>query len=119
MECYSKLFADMKLSYHSDLSKKEIILEGYNLYEFLRGETGVHLFYLAQRNPLPIYLDVSLDGNKEVENYTTIRLYDKDKTITDLRTSYSNSYDIQPDELKILVFGGIDQSNRHRLLAIK
>jgi len=116
MECYSKLFADMKLSYHSDLSKKEIILEGYNLYAFLKGETGVHLFYLAQRNPLPIYLSISRNGKKEKENFTTIRLYDKDKTITDLRTAYTNSYDIQPEELKILVFGGIEPQIRHRVL---
>lgn len=116
MECYSKLFAYLKLSYHSDLSKKEIILEGYNLFTFLKGEAGIHLFYLSQRNPLPIHLGISQNGKPENENFTTIRLYDKDKTITDLRTSFSNSYDIQPAELVILVFGGMDQQIRNRLL---
>lgn len=116
MECYAKLFAQMQLSYHSDLNNQEIILEGYNLYTFLKGETGVHLFYLAQRNPLPVYVEVSSGGKKEKKNFTTIRLYDKDKTITDLRTSYTNSYDIQPEELKVLIFAGITPKIRQRLL---
>lgn len=115
MECYGKLFAEMKLFYHIDFDQKEIILEGYNIYAFLKAEGGIHLFYLSQRNPLPISLEVARNGENAKKNYTAIRIYDKNKTITDLRTSYTNSYDIKPEEFKLMVFGGLEQKVRDDL----
>lgn len=115
MECYGKLFAEMKLAYHIDFTDKEIILEGFNLYEFLKAEAGVHLFYLSQRNPLPINLKVSRNGEKGEKSYTALRIYDKNNTITDLRTSYTNSFDIKPEEFKLMVFGGVAPNIRTSL----
>lgn len=116
LDRYSALFKHLDLPFHTDRDRHRITVEGYRLQQLLAGEHGLHLFYLAQRNPLPISVDLVLDQNPVETNLNVVRIYDNNKTLTDLRTNYTNDFHISPEEFKLLLYGGIPAVVREQLL---
>ncbi|GAB5550870.1 MAG: hypothetical protein Sapg2KO_04610 [Saprospiraceae bacterium] len=116
LERYRSLFKHLELPFLLDEENHELILEGYSILPLIRGEEGVHLFYMAQRNPLPIMVEITAEHYQTKDNYQVIRIYDEHKTLTDLRTSYTNAYNISDEEFKLLLFGGLDPELRNQLL---
>ena len=107
----------MDIAHEIKKGKKEITAEGHSLLDLLKGEAGIHLFYKAHQNPLPIKISINnLDTKKSNQpNYKVIRIYDGANTLTDLRTRFSNDVNITPEEFKFLVFGGVDKRLRKNL----
>jgi ATP-dependent Clp protease ATP-binding subunit ClpC len=93
---------------HSNKDVDRIEVEGYNLKKILGGETGIHLFYVAQNLPVPIKVLMTQNGNP-VDNpsFKVIRVFDGNDTMTDLRTGYTNAMNLTEDELKLLLYGGL------------
>ncbi len=121
MEQYQKLFEMLDLPHRIVKRKNHIHLEGYSLSRLLGGEEGIHLFYAAQSNPIPIRISVLSSNHKENQNkanlYQVIRIYDGTSTLTDLRTGYSNAINITPNELKLLLYAGLDPQFRQQLVS--
>jgi len=109
MECYSKLFEAMDLHYRTDAGKGKIYLNGFGISDLLEGEQGIHLFHSVHHHPLPIQVSLRVNNDDETPDPPRhiIRVYDGSRTLTDLRTGYSNEIDIYPKELKLLVYAGI------------
>lgn len=105
---YKTIFDELAISYQ--LIDNVFHAEGYAVRELLMIERGYHLFYRSHQNPLPIQVELEVEGEK-VEDWGTnsvIRLYDislgeehKASTITDLRTGYTNQARITADEYKL------------------
>lgn len=117
-ERYVEFFEELDITYKVSKKNKSISVEGYALSKLLAGEAGIHLFYVAHQNPLPI--KVVLKNSKGVlskeNNYRVIRIYDGNRTLTDIRTGFTNEMNIMPRELKLLVYAGINPEIRSRLL---
>jgi ATP-dependent Clp protease ATP-binding subunit ClpC len=118
MDHYKKLFEVMDISHQVNKTAGQIVVEGYSTQSLLSGEPGIHLFYLAHRSPLPIYVSLRRErnSNNRVPKYRVVRIYDGTSTLTDLRTGYSNAVNITAHELKLLLFAGIDPEIRKGLM---
>ncbi len=105
---YSKLLKDLDIQFHISKNKKSIIAEGHTLFELFKNEHGIHLFYISHQNPLPIRLTVSSmkQKNPNLLQSKVLRIYNNDKTLTDLRTGFTNDANITASELKLLLFAG-------------
>ncbi|HMO38110.1 MAG TPA: AAA family ATPase [Saprospiraceae bacterium] len=118
LEQYSALLRSLDI--HHEVNKKTftITAEGYALFDLLRGEAGVHLFYIQHRTPLPVRMMVYLqqDAMPPADALKVLRIYDGNSTLTDLRTGFSNAVNMTPDELKLLVFAGIAPNVRAGLM---
>jgi ATP-dependent Clp protease ATP-binding subunit ClpC len=117
MELYSKFLKMMDLSPEVFKDQKSIRIEGHSPYEMLKGEEGVHLFYVAHQNPLPIRLRISRKekDSRRRHAHQVIRIYDGTATLTDLRTGFSNAVNITPEEFKLLVFAGVNPDVRKEI----
>lgn len=111
MERYSGLLDNLDVNYTISKDKKNIRAEGHSLYQILQGEEGIHLFYVAHQNPLPIQIIVErVDGRNRKPRGEVIRIYDGNRTLTDLRTGFTNDIQITTSEFKLLIFAGIEHS---------
>lgn len=113
LEKYTALFKLLDISHTVDKESGKIAIEGFSIRELLTGELGIHLFYTAHRNPLPI--QVLLKGEHSNHKNKVIRVYDSGNTLTDLRTGFSNAANITADELLLLVYAGISANLRKEL----
>lgn len=118
MRNYIQLFEELDLSVQFHYGERWISVEGYSTFELLRGEAGIHLFYVAHQNPLPVEVRVSRKTHNGQTHFNkkVIRIYDGATTLTDLRTGFSNAVNITPSELKLLLFAGISPVIRKELL---
>ena len=117
-EQYQKLLKSLDLVFEIDKESKTITTEGHALYDLLKGEHGIHLFYLPYQNPIPILTKVT---SKEVESQPfnqlkVIRLYDKFNTVTDLRTGLTNAGVMNIGEYRLLLYAGLDLDLRDELV---
>ncbi len=112
MKRYVDLFDNLDIQYQVNYKKATIEVIYHGLYHLLKREAGIHLFYLAHQNPLPIKLSLSyLDRKKEIaEELKVIRIYDGHATLTDLRTGFTNAANITTAEFKLLLYAGLDQN---------
>lgn len=117
---YVEVFKMLDIQYQISKDKKNIIAEGHSLYHLLKGEAGIHLFYIAHQNPLPIKLQIDTEGDNSSINpeFKVIRIYDGTNTLTDLRTGFSNAVNITASEFKLLLYAGIDPKLRGSLIRI-
>jgi ATP-dependent Clp protease ATP-binding subunit ClpC len=118
MKNYIAFFKMLDLNIKFHYKEKWITVEGYSLFELLQGEAGIHLFYVAHQNPLPVELKIIRKEENGQPHFTkkVIRIYDGNKTLTDLRTGFSNDINITPNELKLLIYAGISEEIREGLL---
>ncbi|MEO1261583.1 MAG: AAA family ATPase [Bacteroidota bacterium] len=109
-EKYLALFENMDLSIQTKRDDHFITVEGYNLRNLLHNEIGIHLFYVAHNLPIPIMVSMKTESvDTEKKSMKVIRVYDGNDTVTDLRTGYSNAMNMTADELKLLLFGGLNR----------
>lgn len=88
--------------------------EGYGLRVLLEGEAGVHLFYTANRNPIPISVTIG-EHRDPAADRRVIRIYDGGHTITDLRTGFANAANITAEEFMLLLYAGVPRQLRQAL----
>ncbi len=109
LEIYEHLFTNLELDFKVYKKKNLIEAKGYAAFDLLKNESGVHLFYQAHQNPLPIKLilkTLNRKKNTSVSNFQVIRIYNSDTTMMDLRTQFSNDIHIKYPEFKLLLFAG-------------
>jgi ATP-dependent Clp protease ATP-binding subunit ClpC len=107
---YVDFFERMDIIYEVKEEYPNIIwAEGQSLYALLQGEVGIHLFYESHQNPLPIRLNIHSAQHAHVKrpSMQVVRVYDGNKSLTDLRTGFSNAVGITPNEFKLLVYAGL------------
>jgi len=105
---YKEVFEEMDIVLHPSGPENQLVIEGYNLGELVKGEIGLHLFYISQGIPVPIKVIIE-KNNKPLFNMPmkVIRIYDGSETLTDLRTGYTNAVNLTTNEMKLLLFGGL------------
>ncbi|MEN0004548.1 MAG: AAA family ATPase [Bacteroidota bacterium] len=108
-DMYQRFLEHMDIQHEADKKRRQIIAEGYQLYDALKNEEGIHLFYVAHQTPSPFRVLIDLENDKQAAQKVqqVVRLYDDFQTITDLRTGYSNAAQITPQEFKLLLYGGL------------
>lgn len=116
LEQYTALLDQMDVTYTVSKDKRNIRAEGHSLYKILQGEEGIHLFYAAHQNPLPIQIIVEkVDGSNRLPCGEVIRIYDSNRTLTDLRTGFTNDINITTNEFKLLIYAGIEAGQFKKL----
>ena len=103
---YAKFFEKLDIPIKIAPDRLSIRVEEHSLGKLLAGEEGMHLFYLSHNIPIPIRLTVETDGAEARKSLKVIRIYDGMDTVTDLRTGYTTTVSMTPDEFKLLVYGG-------------
>ncbi|MBI1227194.1 MAG: AAA domain-containing protein [Bacteroidetes bacterium] len=106
---YSQLLSSMDISHNILPNLQGIDAEEYRLGQLLASETGLHLFYSQGGTPIPIRFSLEVGGEVLPPPPLVIRIYDDKNTQFDLRTGYSNTYAMTPEEMKLLLFGGMFQ----------
>ena len=111
LDKYDLLLKELNVQYQFDKEALSITAEGYGLSELFAGETGIHLFYLAHMNPLPIRVQLWKDDERIItkNDFKVIRVYDGGHTLTDLRSGFSNVMNITPQEFKLLLYAGFQE----------
>lgn len=115
---YQRLLKELDLTFEIDKENKAITTEGHALYDLLKGEHGIHLFYLPYQNPIPIFTKIKAKDteNQPFSELKVIRLYDKFNTVTDLRTGLTNAGVMNIGEFRLLLFAGLDLDVREELV---
>ena len=126
---YQNLFEHLDLPWQEDKKNGSITVEGYGMSDLISSETGIHLFYVAHRNPLPIRVQLHTlalnqpeEGRPSGKNvrpdhtYTVVRIYDGNKSMTDLRSRFTNAVSMTPQEFKLLLYAGLPEEQRPGLL---
>ena len=120
---YVEVFKEIDISFQIDRKKLTIDAEGYSFYDLIKGEEGIHLFYTAHNTPLPIKLDITAPGasssHSPAAELQVIRIYAGSSTLTDLRTGLSNTANLNTNEFKFLLYAGIPEQLRERLLPVR
>jgi ATP-dependent Clp protease ATP-binding subunit ClpC len=118
LDQYANLLQALDIPFEKDSYQFTIHAEGHSLYELLHGEAGIHLFYIAHQNPLPIRLTVQRadTSNGSPPLHRVIRIYDGSSTLTDLRSGFSNMLNMTANELKLLVYAGLAAEVRSDLI---
>lgn len=113
--CYQDLLEHLNIEYDYDKEEQLIIAEDYGIAPLFQSEAGIHLFYLAHQNPLPIRVHVKPMAEQR-NTWQVIRLYDGNRTLTDLRTQYTNVMSMSGQEFKLLVYAGLPGELRRELM---
>ncbi len=112
-EHYEKIFDFLDIRFTTNKKAGTFLLEGYSLFELFKGEQGIHLFRAIQGTMIPIKLMLQKEGQAmpDFQSLKVVRVY-TDTTLTDVRTDFSNSASITPQEFKLLLFAGVDEKLR-------
>ena len=124
---YRILFEHLDLSWQEEKDAGHLVVEGYGISDLMQAEAGIHLFYIAHRNPLPIRVQVRTQrlhgpvlpsGKNHLPDhtYTVVRIYDGNKSMTDLRSRFTNAVNLTPQEFKLLLYAGLPEERRPQLL---
>lgn len=108
LEKYDLLLKELNIQYHFNKDVPYITAEGHGLSDLFAGETGIHLFYLAHMNPLPVRVRLWKDDERirTQNDFKVVRVYDGGHTLTDLRSGFSNVMNITAQEFKLLLYAG-------------
>ncbi len=106
---YIKVFETLDIPFQATATSAVIELEGYGLYDLLKNEAGIHLFYGLQQAMIPIKITVEKKGDKSRSktNLKIIRVYNGGNTLIDLRSGFSNIMPITANEFKLLLYAGM------------
>ncbi len=105
---YKSLFDHLDLT--SEINKKQgtISVSGYGLSELLTKEVGYTLFYQSHRNPIPILTNLTNQKGQSIANQDqlrVLRVFDIERTMTDLRTGLTSLAKLTAEEFLLLVMG--------------
>lgn len=117
---YERLLESMQIPFRTDWRKNQIEAEGYGIAELFKAEEGIHLFFAGQEAPLPLltyWLPAPGKAKPAGLHRQIIRLYDENRTITDLRSGLTNTFQITPGELKVFLFAGLPERLRQSLIS--
>jgi hypothetical protein len=108
----------LDLDFKINQTNRTITAESHSLYELLKGEHGIHLFYLPYQNPIPIFVKIEAENEESMPFYQlkVIRFYDKLNTLTDLRTGLTNAVNMNVSEFRLLLFAGLEMMLRKDLI---
>ena len=113
---YSQLLEEMDYTFKATTkSRYEIEVEGHAVYDLFQGESGIHLFCNPNQNPLPVRVDVILQSRQKqasLSDLKVLRIYNGTSTLTDLRTGFTNTFQLSSGELKLLIYAGIPRHLR-------
>lgn len=112
---YQALFKHLNIEIDYYPEEQLLVAEYYGIAPLFQSEAGIHLFYLAHQNPLPIRVHVKPAADK-INTWQVIRLYDGNRTLTDLRTQYTNVMSMSGQEFKLLVYAGLSTELRRELM---
>ena len=108
LKLYKSLFDHLDLTAEIDKKKQLIQVSGYGLTSLLKGEIGYTLFYQSHQNPIPI-LTTLIDSNGQPiakkEKIRVFRVFDIQRTMTDLRTGLTCLAGLTAEEFLLLVMG--------------
>ncbi len=109
LEQYEAIFKLLDLPYTTNKKLQQIAVEGFGLYEILKGEEGIHLFRGINDALLPVkvFLRSEQTTLKSFNLNKVIRMYKAGNILYDLRTEISNVMPITPQEMKLLLYGGM------------
>ena len=108
-EQYIKVFEALDISFQASTNSSLIELEGYGLYDLLKDETGIHLFYGIQQAMIPIKIMVERKDDRSVlkKPLKVIRVYNGGNILIDLRSGFSNIMPVTANEFKLLLYAGM------------
>lgn len=117
-EQYQNLLKGLDLDFKIDKNNRTITAENHSLYELLKGEHGIHLFYLPYQNPIPIFVKITAENEENLpfHQLKVIRFYDGLNTLTDLRTGLTNAVNMNVSEFRLLLFAGLEMMLRKDLI---
>lgn len=106
---YTDLFDNLRIQYQWKEGTNIIQAEGHSLARLLAGEEGIHLFYIAYENPIPVLMSLKIQDYKNNNEPASevIRIYNRPRTLTDLRTDFTNDDNITAKEFKLLLYAGM------------
>ena len=115
---YQNLLKGLDLDFKIDKNNRTITAENHSLYELLKGEHGIHLFYLPYQNPIPIFVKITAENEESLpfHQLKVIRFYDGLNTLTDLRTGLTNAVNMNVSEFRLLLFAGLEMMLRKDLI---
>ncbi len=117
MDMHISYFKYADIQYEVNRKANKIVAESHSLYELMKGERGIHLFYRSHQTPLPIRIEILSPDHDAMESVMkVIRLYDLKATLTDLRTGFSNDVNITPSELKLILYAGLEEKVREGIM---
>jgi len=108
-EQYVKVFEALDIPFQAPTDSSWIELEGYGLYDLLKNEAGIHLFYGLQQAMIPIKITVERKEDKKLLKMPlkVIRIYNGGNTLIDLRSGFSNIMPVTANEFKLLLYAGM------------
>ena len=100
-----------EITHEANSGNYTIECEDFGLKMLLQGEAGLHFFVGPFGSPLPIRLILEDAASRDSlhQQDEVIRIYDRENTLTDLRTGLTIDYYTSPDEWNVLVFAGLHQ----------
>jgi hypothetical protein len=100
---YLALAKELELNVVQNEKTFLLTIEGFNVRSLFQQELGIHLFYVAHQNPIPIQLAFPKETSPTPK---ILRQYD-DLIIHDLRSGFSNARSITAKELKLMLWSGM------------
>jgi len=109
-EKYKTLFEHLNILKSHDDHHKKLTLEGYGIWDLVRQEHAIHLFLTRQTHPVPIQVEVTLQGEKQGEQprMTVTKVYQYGQTMLDLKSGLLNLYDFNLEEHLLMFYMGLD-----------
>ena len=107
---YEKVFEFLDIRFTTNRPAGTLTVDGYALFDLFQSEQGIHMFRAIQGSMIPIKLTITKVGQKAIKHQTlkVVRVY-SETTLTDVRTGFSNSIAITPEEFKLLLYAGVQQ----------
>ena len=117
LDRYGSMLTALEIPFQRAAKENWIEAEYHGLYDLLRGEEGLHLFYLSHQNPIPLRVEVFLKDKqrKQTPSFRVLRIYDEGSTLSDLRTELTNAIHISGEEFRVLIYGGLSNDLRREL----
>jgi ATP-dependent Clp protease ATP-binding subunit ClpC len=104
---YENLLQTLDIQFDLQEEENKFTAEGFGLYELLKSEDGIQLFYSSHLPPLPIRMRVNSTALPSDKSNTIFRLFYNGQTLLDLRTGFLNPADMTPAEFKLIWLGGV------------
>lgn len=105
---YGNVFQKLGLGFKSNEKEHSIKVSGYGIADLLKSEAGYSLFYQSHKNPIPIVTNIQIEDLKkdaQPKPEKVLRIFDLQRTMTDLRTGLTNVAQLNTEEFLVLITG--------------